>query len=406
MRTVTRTGKRVLLLLLTASLLLSMSVPAFASGFGDVSGSAWYAGAVDFVSQRGLFQGTADGVFSPGGTMTRAMFITVLGRYAGIDAGSWNTGAYHSFSDVGSDSYYAGYAVWAFENGVIQGDGSASVFSPNKNITREQVCAILSRFASVMGLSLSDAGTSASFSDDGSISDWARDSVYALSRAGVIQGRSTGAFDPSGYATRAEAAAIIQRFDAAANGGTSAPPQQDDSSSEGIGNVPPQTSGNGLLANTAIVNHLSQENRRCCLATSLSMAANVIMGQNYYGAFDFAASNDWLSLPSGTCFTGTDGNTYYPSWSDEYLTESGLRAAIDSALSSGVPIIGSVQSDYTSGTHYVLFIGWTDENHSDYLISDPAGGGGIMLDDAEPLSASYRLGNKDGSYVYVSFVHY
>lgn len=408
MRTVTRACKKVFSLLLTVSLLLAMAVPAFAAGFGDVSGSAWYAGAVDFVSQRGLFQGTANGVFSPNGTMTRAMFITVLGRYAGIDPAGWNTGAYHAFSDVSGDSYYAGYAVWAYENDIVQGDGSPDRFSPDKNVTREQVCAILSRFAAVTGRSVGSAGAAPSFSDSGSISAWARDSVYALSQAGVIQGRDTGAFDPFGCATRAEAAAIIQRFDTAASGGTVPPAQQQGGGSEGSGNVPPQQpSGNGLLANAAIVSHLSQGDRYCCLATCFSMAANVILGRDQYGAFDWTAgpTQDWLNVPDGTCFTGSDGVTYYPNWGSS-STADGLRSAIDSSLNSGLPIIASVQSASSAGTHYVLFIGWTDASHSDYLISDPSGGGYIMLDDAEPLSESYQLGNKDGTFIYISFVRY
>ncbi len=403
--------RKLLPLLLAVSLLLALSVPAFASSFGDVSGSSWYAGAVDFVSQRNLFQGTADGVFSPNETMTRAMFITVLGRYAGIDPAGWNTGAYHTFSDVSGGSYYAGYAVWAYENDIVQGDGSPDRFSPDKNVTREQACAILSRFAAVTGRSISSGGAAPSFSDSGSISSWARDSVYALSQAGIIRGRDTGAFDPAGCATRAEAAAIIQRFDAA-SGGTVPPAQQGGSAppaQQGGGSPPAQLpSGSGLLANTAIVSHLSQGDRYCCLATCFSMAANVILGQDRYGAFDWTGGpgQDWLNVPSGTCFTGTDGVTYYPNWSSGGLSESGLRSAIDNSLNSGLPIIASVQSASSSGTHYVLFIGWTDESHSDYLISDPSGGGCNLRDDAEPLSESYRLGNKDGTFVYINFIHY
>ena len=508
-----RPGRTAVLLLAAAAVFMTMAVPAAGAGaFGDVSASAWYAGAVSFVSQRGLFQGTAPGVFSPNGTMTRAMFVTVLGRYAGADASSWCAGSvsgsgvnmrsgpgtdypvvatldagtaltiqgksgdwyqvgsgfgsgyirgdyvsvrYHTFSDVAFGSYYAGYAIWAYEKNIIEGDGSSAVFSPNKNITREQACTILNRFAAAMGASMGASGSAVSFTDDGSISGWARDSVYALSRAGIIQGRETGAFDPAGNASRAEAAAIIQRFDNAVGGFTPPPGQQ---GSAGGSTAPPESSGTtppeqspeggentappegsetappeqspeggestappegsetsppeqapengGLLANAALVDHLSQGDRGCCLATSFSMAANLILGRNEYGPFDWTASetNDGLYVPSGTSFLGTDGRTYYPGWSNGGLSEDGLRAAIDSALGSGLPIIVSVRNASTANTHYVLVLGWTDSGHSDYLIADPSGGGTSLLESAMPMAEkSYLLGNKDGTYVYVNF---
>ncbi len=398
--------RRAALLLLLVSLFLTMAAPAMASGagsFGDVSGSAWYYSAVDFVTRRGLFQGTSDGVFSPNVGMTRAMFITVLGRYAGVDAGSWVGG--HAFSDVPSGSYYAGYAAWAYERGIIEGDGSSDVFSPNKSITREQVCTILARFASAMGISLGGS-SSVSFTDDGSISGWARDSVYALSRAGIVQGRDTGAFDPRGCASRAEAAAIIQRFDAAPSGGVQPPSGQQGGqttppSTEKEPSAPPATGG--VLANASLVSHLSQGDRACCLATSFSMAANLILGYNQYGPFDWTASgSDSLSVPGGTSFQGTDGRTYSPVWGGSSLDS--LRAAIDSALGSNCPIIISVNNASTSGTHYVLAIGWADESHSECLIVDPSGGGDGMLDSAMPMSAkNYSLGNRDGTYACISF---
>ena len=430
MSRLTRLCRTLTLALLLICLNLSMAVPAFAAGagdFGDVAADAWYYGAVDFVTQRGLFQGTSTGVFSPAGTMTRAMFITVLGRYAGVDPAIWNTGAYHTFSDVSAGSYYAGYATWAYETGVIEGDGSASVFSPDKNVTREQACAILSRFAAVMGLTMGASGDGTSFTDDGSISSWARDSVYALNRAGVVQGRDTGAFDPQGCATRAEAAAIIQRFDAAcvAAPQEQPPEQQPEEQPEQPpetadpgenAEVPPVTEGEtsfqrhgspGPLDNDGLVNRLSQDSRYCCLATSFSMAANLLLGRNEYGAFDWTASetNDGLSVPSGTSFNGYDGYIYYPRWGS-CLSADELRTAIDSALGSGVPVIASVHGSSTASTHYVVVVGWADAGHSDYLIVDPAGGGDASIRDsaiAMTGGRGYGLGNADGTFVYIDF---
>lgn len=488
MLSIARACRRITLLLLV-SLLLSMAVPAFAAGagdFSDVSGSSWYYDAVDFVCRKGLFQGISSGVFFPDGTITRAMFITVLGRYAGADASSWCVGSvsgsgvnmrsgpgtsysvvttldkgaaltikgksgdwyqvsagsdsgyirgdyvsvrYHTFSDVSFGSYYAGYAIWAYEKGIVDGNGSSAIFSPDSNITREQVCTMLNRFASVMGVSMSSSGSSASFTDDGSISSWAKDSVYALNRAGIVEGRNTGDFDPAGYATRAEAAAIIQRFDKAV-GGFKAPagqsgniaPEPDDSGngSGGENATPPaaptvtpgdpppaeQPESGTPLGNAGLVNRLSQGSRGCCLATSFSMAANLILGRNEYGPFDWTASDtdDSLSYGSNTSFKGSDGHTYRPAWGSGDL--SALKTAIDNALSGGCPIIASVQGSSTASTHYVLVVGWTDGGHSDYLIVDPAGGGDASIQDSAVAMAGergYSLGNRDGTFVYISF---
>ena len=308
--------------LLLAAMALTPFAAAQAAGaasFGDVSASSWYYNAVDFVVGKGLFQGTSATEFSPGAAMTRGMFITVLGRYANVDAGSWLAGtvtgsdvnlrggagtdtnvvavldqgaavsvkdksgdwyqvstasgdgyirsdyvslSYHSFSDVGCGKYYAGYTVWAYEKGVVTGDGDASTFNPNGNITRQEVCTMLSRFASVMGIGLSQTAGAVTFNDDSSISSWARDSVYAMQRSGIVQGDESGAFNPRNPITRAETAAMIQRFDSACGGfspsvqrppeaqtpETSAPetqtpgtsvPEAPGTGSEGSGDVPP-----------------------------------------------------------------------------------------------------------------------------------------------------------------------
>ena len=485
--------RRTAALLLTAAVMLAvLAVPAAAAGagdFGDVSGGAWYYDAVDFVSRKGLFQGTGSGVFSPEGTMTRAMFVTAMGRYAGVDPATWCVGSvngsdvnlrsgpgtdhaaaatlsngtalailgksgdwyqvstgsasgyirgdyvslrYHAFSDAAFGSYYAGYAAWAYEKGIIQGNGSSATFSPDQNITREQACTILSRFASAMGASLSASGSAGGFTDDGSISSWARDSVYALSRAGIVQGRETGAFDPQGYISRAEASALIQRFDKSVGGFTAPPgqqgttppttspdqkeentappaasPGQQENTTPPTGNTTPpgQEEPAGLLANAALVDHLSQGDRYCCLATCFSMAANVILGRNEYGPFDWTASDteDYLNVPAGTSFKGTDGRTYGPVWGSS-TSAAGLSSAISSALGKGLPVIASVRNSSTAGTHYVLVIGWTDSSHSEFLIADPSGGGGNLLESAMPMSAkNYSLGNKDGTFVYIQF---
>ena len=214
------------LFLLIAGLLAGMMIPAQAASaadFSDVSTSSWYYDAVDYVTSEGLFQGTSSTTFSPKDYMTRGMFITVLGRFAGVDPAPWRDGSsYHRFSDVSSSAYYAGYAVWGYEKGIVNGQGSSDIFAPNEYITRQQVCALLNRYAKVMGLSLSKNGTTKTFTDDSKISSWAKEDVYAMASYGVVNGTTDGSFDPNSYATRAETAAMFQRFDAAA-GGSAAP---------------------------------------------------------------------------------------------------------------------------------------------------------------------------------------
>ncbi len=261
-------------LLVVAALAAFVGSGASAASFTDVSSSAWYASAVNFVTSRGLFQGVSSTQFSPNGVMTRAMFITVLGRYAKVDPDTWLAGQvngsgvnmrsgpgtgygvvavlsrgavvtlagksgdwykvkrgsqtgyvsasyisprYHSFSDVGYDKYYAGYVVWAYEKDIAEGVSDRS-FSPNGNVTRQQVCTLLDRFASVMGLKPKQTQTAVTFKDSGKISSWAKNSVTAMQRAGVVQGDEKGYFDPNGSATRAQTASMLMRFDSACGG--------------------------------------------------------------------------------------------------------------------------------------------------------------------------------------------
>ncbi len=264
-------------LLLAGAVLAPMgAVRAEAAGsFNDVGSGDWFYDAVNFVVGKGLFQGSSATMFNPNGRMTRGMFITVLGRYAKVDPSAWLTGTvtgsdvnmrsgpgtgnsvvavlskgtsvtiqgqsgswykissgsgsgymsadyvspdYHHFSDVDYSQYYAGYAVWAYEKKIVNGNGSADLFTPDSNITREQLCAMLSRFASVMGASLSQSQSAVTFPDGGNISSWATESVTAMQCAGVVKGDSSGNFRPQGSATRAETATMLQRFDSACGG--------------------------------------------------------------------------------------------------------------------------------------------------------------------------------------------
>lgn len=111
--------------------------------FTDVSKKDWYYDSVMYALRNGLFMGTSDTDFSPDGTMTRAMFVTVLGRIAEINLGEYEKAS--EFTDVAAGSYYGPYVRWATEKGITSGIGKGR-FDPNGLVTREQMAALLVRF--------------------------------------------------------------------------------------------------------------------------------------------------------------------------------------------------------------------------------------------------------------------
>lgn len=166
----------------------------------------WAKESIDFVVDRGLFNGVSDTDFAPNSSITRGMFITVLGRIAEAD---FPTGA--DFDDVANDAYYANYIAWSYENGIANGVSDTS-FAPDAPITREQMAVMLSNYAAFAQTELAAANQAADFDDAHAISDWASEAVQLLQMAGVINGRDTGTFDPTATATRAEAATMFTRF--------------------------------------------------------------------------------------------------------------------------------------------------------------------------------------------------
>jgi len=260
--------------------------------FNDVT-NKWYTESVGFVYSKSLFAGTSSTTFSPTAYMTRGMFITVLGRFAGngqwkdlenwsgclgitngskisvrtttttsdvsvvktltgatgqhivvtgviqpgnsIDGGRW----YHvkvgsvdgymreqmtgtngktllyvytgGFKDLPNGAYYTGYAQWANIYSIMNGV-SSTAFSPNASISRQDICVMLYRYLkNYAGKSISTT-SSTKFTDDSSISSYAKDAVYAMKNVGIVTGYTDGSFKPQGYATRAEVATMFQRL--------------------------------------------------------------------------------------------------------------------------------------------------------------------------------------------------
>ena len=236
--------------LLVCAVLLSVSLFALASSFIDTQGH-WAASFIDDAAERGLFAGTDDTHFSPDTVMDRAMFVTVLGRVAGIDPADYDPSILpRLFTDTDPDAYYAPFVAWAVSVGVTEGVGNG-LFAPNTQVTREQMARFIHTFLIVEGYleapqtpaeipalpedmarnavvlsarrsqSVSDidlppdefGDPDPAFSDFAQIASWAKDSVVLLKDSGLFSGAPDGkggyAFLPKKTATRAEGAVVF-----------------------------------------------------------------------------------------------------------------------------------------------------------------------------------------------------
>ena len=182
------------------------SAAPMVGSFTDVRTNNWFAGAVEYVVNNGLFSGVSDTSFAPNEPVTRGMLVTVLWRAAGEPSASAS-----AFADVPADAWYAKAVAWANVNGIVQGY-DASTFAPDDRITREQLAVIFQRYAGFKGMETSGRGDLSQFGDTGALSNWAQEGVSWAVGAGLISGKGDGVLDPQGATTRAEAAAILQRF--------------------------------------------------------------------------------------------------------------------------------------------------------------------------------------------------
>lgn len=161
--------------------------------FNDVSANDWFASAVDYVTGKGMMNGTAANTFSPKANTTRGMLMTVLARHAGEDT-------------TGGSVWYEKGMNWAKANGVSDGT------NPQVNITREQLAAMLYRYAQNKKYDVSGAKSLDGYTDAQSVSSYAVPALQWANAAGVVTGKSGSKLDPKGYATRAEVAAMLMRF--------------------------------------------------------------------------------------------------------------------------------------------------------------------------------------------------
>ena len=174
------------------------------TNFSDVPANQWYAPAVSYVTQRGLFSGVSETQFAPSQSMTRGMLVSVLYRFNGTS----HTGT-SPFTDVSSNAWYGNAVSWAYANNLVSGVSDTS-FAPNTPITREQAAVMLARYLKFSGVAL-ESGTP-DFQDTASISGYAKESVGAMQKAGLLSGDNEGNFRPDAQITRAEIASIFMRL--------------------------------------------------------------------------------------------------------------------------------------------------------------------------------------------------
>ena len=175
--------------------------------FEDVTEKDWFYDDVMYVVKAGLFNGTDDHVFTPNGDMTRAMLVTVLYRLEGEPKAA----ATGSFTDVASGKWYTSAVNWASANGIVNGVGNGR-FDVDGSVTREQMAAILYRYAQYKGYSVAKTADISAFADSSSISAYAVSAMSWANGSGLINGVGANRLDPQGSATRAQVAAILHRF--------------------------------------------------------------------------------------------------------------------------------------------------------------------------------------------------
>ena len=191
----------------TITVTFAEKTSAWENPYSDVSEDDWFFEPVRFVQENGLMTGTSAGTFAPDMTTTRGMLVTILWRQAGEPQAA----AAADFSDVSADAYYADAVAWAAEAGIVNGY-SDSAFGPADAITREQMAAILMNYSEHQGSDVSARADLSGFSDAAGVSTWADEAVQWAVSEGLIKGVTADTIQPQGQATRAQVAAILQRY--------------------------------------------------------------------------------------------------------------------------------------------------------------------------------------------------
>ena len=215
-----KTLYRILLLFLCAAISLSVLPVTQARAdesrsiarFKDVMPGQWYYEAIEYVVTNGYFNGVSNNSFAPNDQMTRAMFVTVLGRYAGVTADSPDEASDSVFVDVEPGAYFSEYVRWAVENEITTGI-TDSIFGYAESVTREQAAVFLYRYAQLVGLdtSIDQIATPNTFTVGSNPSPWAMKAMTWAMNKGIMRGIGND-LNPQAVVTRAQVAQIMLNF--------------------------------------------------------------------------------------------------------------------------------------------------------------------------------------------------
>lgn len=182
--------------------------PVLGSPFSDVKLSDWYSGAVSYVFDNGIMNGTSATTFKPNATVERSQVVQMLYNLEGQPTVTGNSG----FSDIKSGDWYSKAVIWAERTGVVDGYEN-NAFRPGKAVSREEFAQMLYNYSKYKRYDLSAAADLSEFPDGSSVSNWANSAVAWANGNGLINGHDDGRLDPSGTAIRAQAASILMGFD-------------------------------------------------------------------------------------------------------------------------------------------------------------------------------------------------
>ena len=178
------------------------------NNFTDTSGH-WAKTAIDYVVSKGYFAGLSNTEFGPNKSITRGQFVSVLGRMLKVNVNDYKD---QNFKDVKSGMYYSPYITWANKVGIVSGVGQGN-FAPDKELTREEMAVMMTKFLKVSGKNLNAKGNTNSFKDEEKIQSWAKDSVKEMERLGIVSGMGDGSFAPKSQFTRAQVAQVLYNID-------------------------------------------------------------------------------------------------------------------------------------------------------------------------------------------------
>ncbi len=426
------------------------SSAASVSDFSDVSSSDWFYSPVNFVTSNGMFNGTTATTFSPNSTMTRGMFVTVLGRYGGAPsvsdgtslgtvtksdvnmrsdpsanntkvlyclqtgtavsvigpaddlsepAYSWYQVKYNGtlgyirsdlmtvtkngFTDVPDTSYYCSYVQWAFSSGIAVATGDG-IFSPERDITREEICSMLFNYAAYKNYQLNPTLPEASFTDSPSIKPTYAPAVSALQRVGVINGYMDGSFRSGGSATRAEVSAMLMRFIGAIGYKKAVESSTDANGSYIFGTEVPQKAavGDDYFSDACFIGH----SLVCGMQSNFNLPNSDFYARNGATARYFLGQNDF-KLP--TTHVDESGNTVNDTGTlEQALSQKSYgKVYIMLGINEIAPTETSRQYFYNSMNNIISLVRRTQPNAVVYIMS--------LTPVSQKCSESHKSENRD-----------